>query len=123
MITFDEPTIGIESEQQDNKFSACGKLLLSAISDWPAFNLSEPVDLIADLQKEINKPLTFENLNLYLRGLDIYVIGNSWKMEALAALIQIFTYYTGDSFNNGVTLESIIEGLTQYYQTWSTSPI
>jgi|GEM_PF-3230984 len=121
MITFDQLSIGIEFEPQDSKFSAYGKLLLSAISDWPMLNLFEPRDLIAELQKSINKPLTFENLNLYLRGLDIYVVDNSWKMEALVSLMQMFTYYTGDSLNHEVTLGSLIEDLTQYYQARSTS--
>jgi len=121
MITFDQLSIGIEFEPQDSKFSTYGKLLLSAISDWPMLNLFEPRDLIAELQKSINKPLTFENLNLYLRGLDIYVVDNSWKMEALVSLMQMFTYYTGDSLNHEVTLGSLIEDLTQYYQARSTS--
>ena len=73
IITFDELTDEIELETTDNEFIICAEFLRSAINDWPTFNLQKPKDLLDELKNEINKLLTFDNLNTYSKDLRINV--------------------------------------------------
>jgi hypothetical protein len=62
--------------------------LLIALNDWPTTNLIEPKELIIELKESINGKLTFEKLSIYMNGLDPII--DSWKMEALSSIIEMF---------------------------------
>src|SRR5947207_3208181 len=109
IITFDELTNVIESETSDSKFKTCAKFLISALNDWPTIDLQEPKDLLDELHAEVNNPLTFENLDFYLKGLTIL---DAWKMESVASLREMFDFDRNNSVDKTITLETIIAKLT-----------
>jgi hypothetical protein len=49
----------LDNDETTNNFKTAADLLLSAINDYPTFNLIEPIDLVAELRKEIKDKLTF----------------------------------------------------------------
>lgn len=116
IITFDELTDKIESVTTDGKFKTCGEFLLTAINDWPTMNLEEPKDLLDELKKEIKKPLTFDNLKKYSDGLKIDISGNAWKMESVTSLLEMFDFDRKNTFDKEVTLDKIIERLTNHFR-------
>ena len=113
IITFDELTNGIESETSDNKFKTCAEFLMTALNDWPTTDLIEPKDLLDELQTEINKPLTFDNLDSYLKR---PTFQDSWKMESLTSLCEMFDFDRNNSIDKSITLETIIIKLTNHYR-------
>ena len=114
IITADELTDKIESLAADNKFKTCGEFLLTAINDWPTMNLEEPKDLLDELKNEIERPLTFDNLEKYSDGLKIDISGNAWKMESVASLLEMFDFDRNNTFDKEVTSDKIIERLTNH---------
>ena len=112
-MTFDELTNGIESETNDSKFKTCADFLISALNDWPTTDLEEPKDLLDELRTEVQAPLTYENLEHYLRRL---TIRDAWKMEAVTSLLEMFDFDRTKSFDNTITLDTIISRLTNYYR-------
>lgn len=116
IITLDELTDKIALENTDSKFRVCAEFLLSALNDWPTIGLEEPKDLLAELTNEVSRPLTYENLYSYSNGLKITVSGNAWKKEALTSLLEMFDFDRQGNFAKTVTLETVIEKLTDHYR-------
>jgi hypothetical protein len=116
IITSDELTDKIESLAADNKFKTCGEFLLTAINDWPTMNLEEPKDLLDELKNEIKRPLTFDNLRKYSAGLTIHISGNAWKIESVTSLLEMFDFDRTNTFDKEVTLDKIIERLTNHFR-------
>ena len=117
LITFDELIKKtIETETSDNKSIVCAELLRTAINDWPT-NLQEPKDLLDELKNEIKKPLTFDNLKTYSAGLKFDISGNAWKGESVASLLEMFDYERNNTVDKEVTLDKIIEELTNQLRT------
>ena len=106
----------IELETTDSKFRVCAEFLLSALNDWPTMGLEEPKDLLDELANDVSRPLTYENLNSYSNGLRIEVSGNAWKMESVTSLLEMFDFNRQGNFDKTVTLETIIEKLTEHYR-------
>ena len=117
IITYDELTDKIESLTVDNKFKTCGEFLLAALNDWPTTNLEEPKDLLDELKNEIRRPLTFDNLKKYSDGLKIHISGNAWKGESVLSLLEMFDFDRNKTFDKNVTLDKVIESLTNYFRT------
>ena len=116
IITFDELTDKIESLMADDKFRTCGEFLLTAINDWPTMNLKEPKDLMDELKNEIKKSLTFDNLKDYSGGLKIDISGNAWKMESVNSILEMFDFDRNNTFDKLVTLDKIVERLTNHFR-------
>jgi hypothetical protein len=116
IITLDELTDKIELETTDSKFRVCAESLLCALNDWPTMGLKEPKDLLDELTNEVGRPLTYENLNSYSNGLKITVSGNAWKMESVTSLLEMFDFERQGNFDKTVTLETVIEKLTDHYR-------
>jgi hypothetical protein len=110
IITFDELSDKLETLTNDEKLRVCGELLITALNDWPATNLNEPKDLIAELENEIRKPLTFDNLKLYSDGLNVAISGNAWKKESMTSLLEMFE--SAKNSKEEITLDVIIKALT-----------
>ena len=117
IITFDELSDKIESVKADDKFRTCGELLLTAINDWPTTNLKEPKGLLDELKNKINRPLTFDNLKHYSDGLIIDISGNAWKKESVTSVLEMFDFDRNNTFDKEVTLDKIIERLTNHFRT------
>lgn len=62
--------------------------LVMALNDWPTTNLTEPHELIQELNQTITGKLTFKNLSIYANSLS--PISDSWKLEALTSIIAMF---------------------------------
>jgi hypothetical protein len=78
--------------------------------------LAEPRDLLNELRNELNRPLTFDNLDFYSQGLIVSVSGNAWKTESVISLLEMFDFDRQGNFDKTVTLETIIEKLTDHYR-------
>jgi hypothetical protein len=116
IITFDELDSKIESLATDDQFRICGELLVAALNDWPTLNLTEPKDLLAELKIEIEKPLSFFNLKNYADALVVGLGDNSWKIESTASLLKMFDCHLNEVPDKDVTLDSIVEELTNHYR-------
>jgi len=112
ILTFEELINKIDLIKSDDKLKDSCEFLLSSINDWPTMNLEEPKDLLNELKFEIQKPLTFDNLKAYLRGLKIEISGNAWKMESIVSLLELFDYERNNIIEKEITLDLIIERLT-----------
>jgi hypothetical protein len=114
LLTYEELLEAIENESVNNYFNKAAKCLMEAISDWPGPNIQGPLDLIAELSKEINHELTFDNIEAYLKQLQPE--SDSWKMEALTGLLEIFGINETKRIDKTIELEAIIARLTQHYR-------
>lgn len=114
LISYDELHSATENDLNENKFKTSAEFLISAITDWPTFNLQEPKDLIAELNNEIKGKLNFENIEHYLKGLNTN--NDLWKIEAATALLKMFDLEPEAKYDNSIDLEIIIEKLTQHYR-------
>ena len=114
LISYEELVNAIENDSKANAFKLSAEFLMSAVTNWPTLNLQEPKDLIEELSHEINENLTFDNLNNYLNGLKPHK--DAWKIEAVAALLEMFDFDRKGFHDKSITLEMIIEKLTQHYR-------
>jgi hypothetical protein len=101
IISFDELTDKIESDGTDDKFKICGESLLAALNDWPTLDLKEPIGLLNELKNEVGEPLTFDNLKRY----------------SVASLLEMFDFDRNNTFDKDVTMDKIIERLTNHLRT------
>ncbi len=113
-ISYNELFNAIENDSTENKFKLLAELLMSAVNDWPTFNLKEPKDLITELRREIKEKLTFDNLERYLKKLKLH--NDAWKMEAVTALLEMFEIDLELKNNKSIDLEMIVVKLTQHYR-------
>lgn len=114
LISYNELVNAIENDSTANAFKLLAEFLMSAVTNWPTLNLQEPKDLIEELSHEINENLTFDNLNNYLKGLKPHK--DAWKIEAVTALLEMFDFDRKGFHDKSITLEMILENLTQHYR-------
>lgn len=76
-ITWEELQQLPELETDQPHVLVLAGFLLTAILDWPTYNLQEPVDLLTALGQEVGDPLTYECLHQYYASLPLPEEG--WK--------------------------------------------
>ena len=113
-LSFDELRNAINNDGIDNNFKTAATFLLSAVTDHPTSNIKEPSHLVATLRQALNNRLTFENLDNYLEVLSSYE--DSWAMESINALLEMFDFERKNTFDKTIELVSIIRQLTQHYR-------
>lgn len=113
ILSYDELSNILDSDTTDDNFKTAAGFLNEALSDWPTENLQEPIDLIAELKKEVQDKLTFSNLDNYNKKLS--ASDNAWKMSALSSVLELFDFERTCSFDKVVELESIIDKITTHY--------
>lgn len=106
-MTSEELIYLIENKATERNIRAVAENLLEAINDWPIVNLKEPNELISELKKEINNRLTFENINGYLKTLSPEK--DSWKMESLSSILEIFHIERHENVDVEIELEKLLE--------------
>lgn len=111
IISYAELTAWLETTTDHNEFSTCAELLISAMNNWPTPDHTETINFLEELRRETGKPLTLQNLNIYLNKLEFKSEGDSWKMESVASLLDMFNLHLSDST---ITLETILHNLTQH---------
>jgi len=116
-LTHDELFNAVENDLSDNNFKTSATFLLSAINDWPTSNLQESAELISELKFEIKDKLIFDNLNNYRKYLKPGK--DSWKMEAISSLIEMFDLERTKQFDRTIDLETIIENISGHYRAKS----
>jgi hypothetical protein len=113
-LSFDELQNAIENDVTDNNFKTAADFLLSAVTDYPTFNLKEPTDLVAALRQSINNKLTFDNLDNYLKTLSSNK--DAWIIEAVTSLLKMFDFERKNTFDKSIELDTIIRQLTKHYR-------
>lgn len=113
-LSYDELQNAIDNDGTANNFKTAADFLLSAITDYPTFNLKEPTELVAGLKQTLNDKLTFDNLNNHLKSLTSD--NNAWTIEAINSLLEMFDFERKNTFNKEIELETIIQQLTQHYR-------
>ena len=113
-LSYDELQNAIEKDVTDNNFKTAADFLLSAVTDYPTFNLKEPTDLVAALRQLINNKLTFDNLANYLKSLSPNK--DAWIIEAVTSLLEMFDFERKNTFDKSIELDTIIRKLTQHYR-------
>ena len=113
-LSYDELQNAIENDGTDNNFKTAADFLLSAVTDYPTFNLKEPNDLLTALRLAINDKLTFDNLDKYLKSLS--PDKDAWTMEAINSLLEMFDFESKNTFDKAIELDTIIRQLTQHYR-------
>ena len=109
IISFEELYDKVEQDVSNNKIKTAAKALLTAINDWPIPNLSEPQKLLLALTNEIGLPLIHKRIENYSK---ILIVNNdSWKMEAISSLLEMFEY------DSTKTLDEIINDITIHYKS------
>jgi len=96
-----------DATEADLKFAA--ESLLEAISDWPT-SLSEPSELVSELKLQINAKLTVKNIERFLKALRVEK--DSWKMESLSSILNIFEIDRNENVDGEVELEVLLERIT-----------
>jgi len=114
LLSYDELQNAIENDGTDNNFKIAADFLLSAVTDFPTFNLKEPMDLVTALRQAINDKLTFDNLDNYLKSLSPGK--DAWTMEAINSLLEMFDFERKNTFDKAIELDTIIRQLTQHYR-------
>lgn len=113
-LTHEELFEATENDTSNNNFKTSAEFLLSAISDWPTLNLQEPNELISELKNEIKDKLTYVALEKYLKVLRPEY--DSWKMESISSLLEMFDFNRNNIIDKKVELESIISKITKHYR-------
>ena len=72
--------------------------------------------MLRELKDELKRPLTFDNLRDYSDGLKIDISGNAWKMTSMTSLLEMFDFERKNTFDKQVTLDEIIERLTNHFR-------
>jgi hypothetical protein len=111
ILNYAELTAWVESTNDRSEFRTCAELLISAMNNWPTPAHTETAAFLEELKRETGKPLTLQNLNVYLNKLEFKSEGDSWKMESVASLLDIFNPHLSDS---AITLDTILHNLTQH---------
>lgn len=109
MITTEELIKIIENESIEKSLKFIAENLFQAVEDWP-IDVNEPSELISVLKSQIDKPLTFNNIENHLKKLSLKKDG--WKMESLSSLLNIFDIASNENVDEEVELEVLLERLT-----------
>jgi len=113
-LSYDELQDAILNDGTDNNYKTAADFLLSAVNDYPTFNLKEPSGLVAALRQKVNDILTFDNLSNYLKSLSPDT--DAWTMEAISSILKMFDFNRKEVFDHTIELETIIRQLTQHYR-------
>jgi len=111
MITFEELINVIENDATEGNVKYIAENLLEAINDWPKENLNEPSELILELKKQIIGKLTFENIIRFKKTLNVEK--DTWKIESLSSVLEIFRIESGENVDAEIELELILERITK----------
>lgn len=103
----------VENNATESNFKSVAENLLEAINDWPT-EVSEPSELIAELKKQINERLTFDNINDFSKTLSFEK--DAWKMESLYSILEIFNFERNADIDREVELEVILGSITKRYR-------
>ena len=117
-LSYDELQNVIENDNTNNNFKIAAEYLLEAVSDWPTYNLNEPVNLVANLKAEIKEPLTFDALKNY-KDTDYNSGVYGWKETSISSLLEMFDFERKCDFDKTIELEDIIIKLTRHYKSES----
>jgi hypothetical protein len=79
--------------------------LLDAIDDYPKAGLSSSKDLLAELHKKIDSPITFESLKNYSVTIDLSK--NAWEAESISSLLLAFKGNETKSLEEIIALSGI----------------
>ena len=112
-ITFAELIDVLANDSTDNNYKSAADNLLEAFTDWPTQDI-EVSDMISELKDEVKDKLTFDNLNRYLKTLKPNI--DSWKMESLTSLLELFDFDKNNNVNKEIDLEIIVEKITEHYR-------
>jgi hypothetical protein len=107
MITSEELINLIENDVTESSAKHIAENILEAINDWPTENLSEPSELISELKRQINGKLTRENIEEFVRTLNVEK--DSWKIESLSYILEIFDLERSENVDGKMELEMIME--------------
>ncbi len=113
-LSYDELQNAIENDGADSNFKIAADFFLSAVTDYPTFNLKEPTNLVAELQQSVNGKLTYENLDKHLKSLS--ADKDAWKIEAISSLLELFDFGRKNNFDKTIELDTILRQLTQHYR-------
>lgn len=113
-LSYDELLYAIENDGTDNHYKTASDFLLSAVTDYPIFNIKEPTELVVALRQRVNNKLTYDNLYNYLISLN--PDRDAWTMEAITSLLEMFDFDRKNAFDHSVELQTIIRQLTQHYR-------
>ena len=109
IISADKLLQKLEADTTNNKLRLAGQVLLNAINDWPTPDLSEPKELLEELNKYITLPFTYEKVAQYYNTLEPAT--TAWKLESISQLLEIFDY------DKAKSLETIIIDISKHYNT------
>lgn len=115
-ITFTELIDVLENDTTNNNYKSAADNLLEAFTDWPTQDI-EVGEMISELKDEVNGKLTFDNLSKYLKTLN--PSKDSWKMESLSSLLELFDFEQNNNVNTEIELEDILEKITEHYRNKS----
>ena len=87
MLSAEELDILIDTSI-NTRLKAKASYFSTAIHDWPSHSLIEPEEFISELKAEVPGKLSFSNLTVYMKSLDL--TSDGWKSEALASIIEMF---------------------------------
>lgn len=110
LISNSQLSDAIENDNSDNKIKSRAKLLLTSITDYPTFNLKEPIDFLNELKNEIGFPLTYELIDNYEKKLTFDNGDNTWKKEALSSVLEMFYW------DKTKTLDELIREISIHYK-------
>jgi hypothetical protein len=80
------------------------KLLSAAITDYP-LGISTTKELLSELYKKLESPITLNNLERYLSTID--VSKNTWEAESISSLLQLFEGYEEHSLEQIIDLSGM----------------
>jgi hypothetical protein len=98
----------LESNKIDTNDKEIINLFLTSINDWPN-TINSINEYIIDVEKFTNQILTEENINYFIKKLDISRY--AWQAESLSQIIDVFKNY-----NKGITLNEIAIGLENKFK-------
>ncbi len=110
LISYSELSDAIENDNSDNKIKVRAEFLLTSITDYPTFNLKEPIDFLNELKNEIGSPLTYELIDNYEKKLTFDNGDNTWKKEALSSVLEMFYW------DKTKTLDELIREISIHYK-------
>ena len=96
-----------EDLSKDERVRVAAQFLLDALNDWPTLNLSESVDLVAELKMHTKDKLNHNTLTKLSNSLTL----SPWKMEAISTLLQLFNCERNGIVDKEVDLETLIQRL------------
>ncbi|SFB15721.1 hypothetical protein SAMN05660845_1903 [Flavobacterium swingsii] len=101
----------VELHTTSNKIKQIAELFLTAMNDWPTFNLNEITDFIKEVKEYFGSPLTLEKIDAKNRN-EIDEV-NFWRIESgssIAEMIELSKLYF-----NETDFDKIVSDILIYY--------